>query len=197
MINDPTTRASVVQIDADRDFGARMHPNTKTPSRWSTYAFNAGPAVATAGVIFGAIAYFAGPSGSSISPPMAVAGTAVVGVCGVALGAMMRLLAVRSASFGQWTRRSSAGALLLTPALLVFTTRFMAPGWDFDTCGTLINRNRPTGANMTEFRSACDVAASNRLLHAVILAAAGCVVAVGYGWLLRRRTSGIRDNPRR
>ncbi|MGX6607907.1 hypothetical protein ACWKSP_38145 [Micromonosporaceae bacterium Da 78-11] len=170
-----------------------MYPTAKAPSpRASKYAA-VGLAVVAAGVVFAVIAVSGTFSGPWISLSAAAAVTAGVGICGVVLVALARLLAAARFSCGQWVRRSSASALLLTPAAVVLTHQFMAAGWDFDSCGTLLDPNRPNGSNLAGFRLACDAAAGDRFVNAAALAAAGCVVMVGYGLWLRRRADGAHD----
>ncbi|MEU4422473.1 hypothetical protein AB0F81_17735 [Actinoplanes sp. NPDC024001] len=169
-----------------------LSPTQTSLNRRSGRALGAGLAVAVTGVVFAALAGFIGLPGRSPGLVVAAAGTAVVLAGGVTLGALIRSAAATPASLGQWIRRSSAGALLLTPAALLATRPFLADGWSFATCGTLVDRYRPAASDLTEFRLACDAAAGDRLLQTAILAAAGCLAAAGYGLWLRLRSSPAR-----
>ncbi|MEH0974810.1 hypothetical protein V6U77_27115 [Micromonospora sp. CPCC 205546] len=144
--------------------------------------------------VFAAIAYFRGAAANKTSVSVAGLVTAFVVVCGAALSVLVRLLSDTAASFDNWIRRSSAGALLLTPAALVLTGTFSAYGWEFSDCGTLIAPYRQAGSNYADFRSACDAAADKRLTYVLILVAIGCVMAGGYGiWLRYRRQLGSQE----
>lgn len=165
----------------------------KSSERRSSYVLGACLAVGTLGAVFAAVADFRSVYVNRTGVPVAGLVTAVVAASGVALGAVIRILSGSAASFGAWVRRSSAGALLLIPAALVLTRTFLADGWDFSDCGTLLARYRPTAANLVDFRSACDAAADDRLTRVLVWVAVGCVVAGGYGlWLRCRGQHGPR-----
>ena len=165
-----------------------------SPEGRSERAMGAGIVVAVTGVVFAAIGGFIGLPGRLPGLVVTTAGTAMVLSGGVALGALIRSAASTPASLGQWTRRSAAGALLLTPTALLATQPMPADGWSFADCGTLVDRYRSAGSDFTEFRLACDAATHDRLLHAAILAAAGCLLTMGYGLWLRRRARRRRDD---
>jgi len=112
---------------------------------------------------------------------------ATVAFCGALLGVLVRVLSGRAATSGQWLRRASTGAMLLTPAALSLTRSFMASGWDFDSCGSLLARNRPAGADLAGFRVQCEDAAHDRMVWTVIWAGVACASAGAYGFWLRRR----------
>lgn len=172
-----------------------MHPDTKASSeRVGRYATVAGFAVVGVAVFGAAIVTFGAFSGPWAGTGVAVAVTVAVAACGVALGAVIRLVAADPLPVG-WIRRSSVGALLLTPAGVVMTQRFVAAGWDFDTCGTLLDPNRPGASDLADFRSACDAAAGGRWWYAATLAAVGCVMAIGYGLWLRRLARRAHGTP--
>ena len=165
-----------------------------SPESRGERAIGAGIAVAVTGVVFAAIGGFIGLPGPSPGLVVTTAGTAIVMIGGVALGALIRSTASTPVSLGQRTRRSAAGALLLTPTALLATQPFLADGWSFADCGTLVDLYRPAGSGFTEFRLACVAATRDRLLQAAIPAAAGCLVAVGYGLWLRRRARRLHDD---
>ncbi|MGC5332469.1 hypothetical protein [Micromonospora sp. DT62] len=143
-------------------------------------------------VVFAAIADFRGITANKTSVPVAGLVTAFVAVCGVALAVLIRLLSGVAASFDKWIRRSSVGALLLTPAALALTRTFLADGWEFSDCGTLLAPYRPATPNYDAFRRACDAAAAERLNHVLIWAAIGCVMTGGYGLWLRYQRNAVR-----
>ncbi|OJF10855.1 hypothetical protein [Couchioplanes caeruleus] len=112
--------------------------------------------------------------------------TAVVVCGGTGLGAVITLLSARTASTGEWLRRSAAGVALLSPAAIYVTWPFLAQGWDFDTCGTLIARNQSAFRYSPDFQQVCESAAQEQLLRAIVWAGVGCAAAVAYGLGLRR-----------
>jgi hypothetical protein len=114
--------------------------------------------------------------------------TMVAVCCGAALAVVITQLSGRTASVGELLRRTSAGVILLVPAVVYMTWPFYAPGWDFDWCGALIARNRRPEALNPEFGALCRLAAQHRLWQAIAWTAVACAAAVGYGlWLRRRR----------
>lgn len=143
-------------------------------------------AVAAIGVAATLVSDPTRPAGPGKGPAAVTLVTAVVVGGGMGLSAVIRLLSARIASTGEWLRRAAAGVILLSPAAIYVTWPFLAQGWDFDTCGTLIARNRSAFQYNPDFQQVCEAAAQEQLLRAVVWAGMGCVAAVAYGLALRR-----------
>ncbi|MFI7597589.1 hypothetical protein [Actinoplanes sp. NPDC049681] len=139
--------------------------------------------------VVGALAVLiAEPGRTPVLAPRTIAVATVVAVCcGAVLAWVIMLLSGRTASVGQWLRRTSAGVALLTPFVVYVTWPFYAPGWDVDWCGALIARNRQVEASNPGLGRQCRLAAHDRLWEVVVWAAIACAAAVGYGLWLRWR----------
>jgi hypothetical protein len=173
-----------------------MRPLPETLSKPRGHAATAAClAVGAFVVAFVAIADPGSPYAHRTGVAVATLVTVLVVVCGAALSALVRLLSGSAASLGMWIRRSSVGTLLFIPPARGLTQTFLGDGWDFDDCGTLLAPYHPTGSSLAAFRSACDVAAGNQLIHVLTWPAVGCVLAAGYGlWLRLRRCSDQQQN---
>ena len=182
-------RLCVADASYRTQHGARMQDQTHlaTPSHRGA-VIGVLLAVASLGIVATLVAAPGWAPVRGMGPATIAVVTATVTFCGALLGVLVRLLSARAASSRQWLRRASAGAMLLTPATLSLTRSFMARGWDFDSCGSLLARNRPAGADLAGFRAQCEDAAHDRMLRAVIWAGVACAAAGAYGlWLRRRR----------
>jgi multisubunit Na+/H+ antiporter MnhB subunit len=143
-------------------------------------------AITTTLVMFFLVTDPARDGGLSTRVPSAIAGTALVLAWAVALSVVIRVVSGTPATRGQWLRRFSAGAVLLIPGALYLTRPFPADGWDFETCGTLLDGRRHFGAPPADFLAACDIAGRDRLVRMAIWVGVALVVAALYGWSLRR-----------
>ncbi|MBU2666242.1 hypothetical protein KOI35_22325 [Actinoplanes bogorensis] len=159
-----------------------------SPERRRRIALDGGLVVGVAAVVFLSTRNFSAPYSNKTQSPTALMVTLVVLIGGLALGTVVRIASGRRDSFRQWIHRSMAGALLLTPAAMVLTRTYLAVGWDFSDCGTLLFPHRPPGADLVGFRTACDVAADKLTLRLLLWVGFGVLVAYGYGlWLKYRK----------
>lgn len=68
----------------------------------------------------------------------------------------------------------------------------LADGWDFDDCGSLVDRQYRTEADLADFMVACEVAGRERLSDVLTWAGVGCVVALAYAF---GHATGRQDRP--